>query len=59
MRPRDKSILRSVPGSAVVRIPHFHCKKHWFNPWTGNFITRKMIIIIKKERKKASPEGER
>ena len=54
MRPREKSILRDFPGSAVVRVPRFHCKRHRFNPWTGIDpsqldLTKKMMIIIKKE----------
>ena len=27
---------RVFPGSPVVRTPHFHCKGHGFNPWSGN-----------------------
>ena len=28
-RPRD------LPGGPVVKTPHFHCRGHRFNPWSG------------------------
>ena len=24
------------PGSPVVRTPRFHCRRHGFDPWSGN-----------------------
>ena len=24
------------PGSPVVKTLHFHCRKHGFDPWSGN-----------------------
>ena len=33
------SILKKIkdfPGGPVVRIPHFQCRGHKFDPWSGN-----------------------
>ena len=24
------------PGSPVLKAPHFHCRGHGFDPWSGN-----------------------
>ena len=29
-------ISRDCPGSPVVKNPHFQCRGHGFNPWSGN-----------------------
>ena len=31
-----KGEMREFPGGPVVRTPHFHCRGHRFNPWSGN-----------------------
>lgn len=28
--------LLGLPGGLVVRTQCFHCRGHWFNPWSGN-----------------------
>ena len=28
--------LGEFPGGPVIRTPHFHCRGHRFNPWSGN-----------------------
>ena len=27
---------RDFPGDPVVKILHFHCRGHRFDPWSGN-----------------------
>ena len=31
-----KTIPGDFPGSPVVKTPHFPCKGHGFDPWSGN-----------------------
>ena len=31
-----KSTRRGFSGGLVVKILHFHCIRHGFNPWSGN-----------------------
>ena len=28
--------LWKVPGSPVIETPHFQCRRHGFDPWSGN-----------------------
>ena len=30
------NLHRDFPGSPVVKTPHFHCRGHGFDPWSGN-----------------------
>ena len=32
---RSRSLRREFPGSPVVKIPRFHCRRHEFSPWLG------------------------
>ena len=36
--PMEKRFLVGgyFPGGPVVKIPHFHCMGHGFDPWSGN-----------------------
>ena len=29
--------MPNFPGGPVVKILHFHCRGHGFNPWSGKF----------------------
>ena len=31
-----KTVCRDIPGSRVVKMPHFHCRGHGFDPQLGN-----------------------
>ena len=31
-----KKCVRDSPGGPVVKTPHFHCRGHRFDPWSGN-----------------------
>ena len=32
----NKIMMQEFPGGPVVRMPHFHCRWHGFDPWSGN-----------------------
>ena len=37
MQPKKKKKpIRDFPGSPVVKMPHFQCRGHGFDPWLGN-----------------------
>ena len=40
-----------LSGGPVVRIPHFHCRAHGFNPWLGNQDPACLITRSKKKKK--------
>ena len=46
LKKHDKEILGDViwklPGSPVVRTPHFHCRGYRFDPWLGTKIPQAM-----------------
>ena len=33
---RDQQEWRDFPAGAIVRILHFHCRGHRFDPWRSN-----------------------
>ena len=35
-RTLEKYFSRDFPGGPVVRAAHFHCRRHGFDPWSGN-----------------------
>ena len=42
------------PGGPIVKIPHFHCRGHGFNPWWGSTIPHAMWREQQKKRKQES-----
>ena len=40
-------------GGAVVKIPHFHCRRHGFDPCLGKFCM--LLGGAKKKKKKSIP----
>ena len=33
-----------IPGSPVVKTPHFHCREFEVNPWPGKFHTLHSVV---------------
>ena len=40
----------------MVRTPHFHCRRHGFHPWSGNWDLSSLLAWPKIERKKGKKE---
>ena len=47
--------MQGLPGSPMVKTPHFHCRGRRFNPWSGNKDPACCTVrpkIFKKKKKK-------
>ena len=33
---KHQGLNREFPGGSVLRAPHFHCRGHGLDPWSGN-----------------------
>ena len=43
---------RGFPGSPVVKNPHFHCRRHMFDPYSGNFDSAYLGVWSKQNKNK-------
>ena len=51
-------MVRDFPDGSVVKTPCFHCRRHGFNPWSGNQdATWHSQNKIKKKKKKKMMKG--
>ena len=48
---------RDFPGGLVIQTPHFHCRRHRFNPWSRKFLMLKGAAKMKKKKKRQGWRG--
>ena len=60
-KPVNKRIARrcikkmpsgGFPGGPVVRALSFHCRGHWFDPWSGNSDPTSRAVRPKRKKKR-------
>ena len=48
---RYSRVILDFPGGLVDRTLHFHCRGHWFDPWSGNKRSYMPCSTAKKKKK--------
>ena len=47
-----RSLLQGIPGYPVVKTTPFRCRRHGFEPWSGNLAPSYCVALPKKKEKK-------
>ena len=54
--PQNEDLKRDFPSSPVVKTPSLHCRRHGFDPWSGNENPTRHKARKKRERERERHE---